>query len=159
LGERLFDLLGDPIPERWGEPGRPEHIATAENCNKVRLLLVSSWTLSEIASEIGVSVPTLRKHYFASGKVDRVKARQIAIREVKGRVALQLDKAAAGGSVPAMKELYRLADQASLQDRPPADAKAPKPPPPGKKARTAQEAKRPTGDWGDLGLPGVTRPN
>lgn len=38
-----FDLLGDPIPEGFGKRGRPEHIPTVENRNKVRLLLALGW--------------------------------------------------------------------------------------------------------------------
>ena len=40
----VFDLLGDPIPERWGKRGRPPHIPIERNRNKIRLLLALGWT-------------------------------------------------------------------------------------------------------------------
>lgn len=103
---RDFDLLGDPIPEGRGKPGATGHIPTAERVNKVRLLVVARWTSQQIAAEIGVSVPTLNRHYFRNGSIKR--AREVVIAEARGRVFLQLDRAAEAGSVSAMKELGKL---------------------------------------------------
>jgi hypothetical protein len=44
-----YDLLGDPIPPNFGERGRPQHVPTMENRNKVRVLLAFGWTKIEIA--------------------------------------------------------------------------------------------------------------
>ena len=44
-----FDLLGDPIPEGFGARGRPPHIPTTRNRNRVRLLLALGWTKARIA--------------------------------------------------------------------------------------------------------------
>ena len=49
-----FDLVGDPIPEGWGKRGRPAHIPTHENRNRISLLLAfrransfyTAWTRS-----------------------------------------------------------------------------------------------------------------
>ena len=59
-----FDLLSDPIPENFGKRGRPPHILTPENRNKVRLLLPFDWTDSRIAQALRITGATLRKHYF-----------------------------------------------------------------------------------------------
>jgi hypothetical protein len=144
---REFDLFGEPLPLNRGKPGRNDHVPTAENANKIRLLLVAKWTLPRIAEEIGISVPTLRKHYFASGKINVAHAREMAAAEVKGRTLLQLSAAADAGNVSAMKELRSIADQAEI-DRLPKPAKKPKPE--GKKARTAERARKPAGSWGEL---------
>ena len=59
-----FDLLGDPIPEGWGKRGRPEHIPTQRNRNKVMLLLALGWSNDRIARALSITRPTLKRHYF-----------------------------------------------------------------------------------------------
>ena len=59
-----FDLLGDPIPENWGKRGRPPHVTTERNCNKIRVLLALGWTNSRIAQALRITGKTLSKHYF-----------------------------------------------------------------------------------------------
>ncbi|WP_353474797.1 hypothetical protein PVT71_14605 [Salipiger sp. H15] len=115
-----FDLLGDPINPKRGEPGRNEHLPTAENANKVRTLLLSGLSLARIADEMGISAPTLRKHYFQNGKINRSLAREMALAEARAKNLLQLQKAADGGNVSAMKEMRQILDrehQAELDAR------------------------------------------
>lgn len=114
MGRREFDLLGDPIPENFGKPGANGHVATAENVNKVRLLVVANWTAAQIATELGVSVPTLNKHYFRNGSIKRAKAQSLA--EAKGRILMQLDAAASAGNVAAQKQLYGLIEREALSE-------------------------------------------
>lgn len=57
------DLFGDPVPENWGGRGRPEHIRTQQNANKVTMLLAFGWANARIAKAVGITAPTLRKHY------------------------------------------------------------------------------------------------
>jgi hypothetical protein len=59
-----LDLLGDPIPEGFGRRGRPAHIPTVENRNKIRMLLAFDWGVPRIARALRITPPTLRKHYF-----------------------------------------------------------------------------------------------
>jgi hypothetical protein len=61
----VFDLFGDPVPTNLGGRGRPQHIPTSENRNKVTLLLALGWSNPRIANALGVTLPTLRKHYFS----------------------------------------------------------------------------------------------
>ena len=109
---REFDLLGDPIPDNRGKVGATGHIPTVENINKVRLLIVAKWTAAQIAEEIGISVPTLNKHYFRNKSIKHAKA--VSISEAKGRILLQLNKAAIGGNVTALKELLKLVEREEL---------------------------------------------
>jgi hypothetical protein len=60
-----LDLFGDPIPENWGKRGRPAHIRTAENVNKVTMLVALGWANPRIANALDITLPTLRKHYFS----------------------------------------------------------------------------------------------
>ena len=150
---RDFDLFGEPLPRNLGEPGRNEHVASAKNMSRVRLLVLASWTMAQIAEEIGISVPTLRKHYFATRSIQD--ARKHAVREVEGKVLMQLSAAADEGNVSAMKELRKVIEAKRLEDLPAemgrrGEAKAS---PEGKKKRLKREAGKPRGGWGTL-LPG-----
>ncbi|MEQ5872584.1 hypothetical protein J4E08_22235 [Sagittula sp. NFXS13] len=93
-----------------------------------------------IAEKMGLSIPTLNKHYFASGKISYRHAREMALAEQKGRAMLLLDKAAGDGKVAAIKavldivqeqEIAELARLARGDDAKP--AKKDKPLPKGKK--------------------------
>lgn len=63
-----FDLFGDPIPANHGGRGRPEHVPTIENRNRVNMLLAMGWSNERIAAALRVTLPTLRKHYFSELK-------------------------------------------------------------------------------------------
>jgi hypothetical protein len=110
---REFDLLGDPIPENFGKAGANGHVATSENINKVRVLVLSRWTSAEIAEELGITVPTLNKHYFRNRSIK--KARIAVISEVRGRVMLLLEKQASAGNVAAIKEMAKMVEKAALE--------------------------------------------
>ncbi len=112
-----FDLLGDPIPENHGKAGANGHIPTAENVKKVRLLLVAGMEVSRIAEQLGISMPTLRKHYFSSGvKRDVRAARRRAIADEKAKALLRLDKAAEKGNVTAIKEMNAILQAERIKD-------------------------------------------
>lgn len=110
--DRKFDLLGDPIPEGRGEPGRTGHIATSENVNKVRALLVANFKNAEIAKQLGITVPTLKKHYFHNGKVRHKLLREMAISEMRARNIMRLDAQADKGNVSAMRTLETMLEKA-----------------------------------------------
>lgn len=63
-----FDLFGDPCRLPNGRRGRPAHVATLENRNKVMMLLALGWSNERIAGALHCSLPTLRKHYFSELK-------------------------------------------------------------------------------------------
>ena len=132
------DLFGDPVMPRHEGRGRPEHVRTLENSNKVLLAFARGLTVKEAATAIGVSVPTLRKHY--SSEVAQRDAAAIRFEMVQLH---RLNEGAKSGSVSAEKELGRrlekaridlLADQVSRNVRPPRPEKL------GKKAALQQEA-------------------
>ena len=138
-----YDLLGDPVPANFGRRGRPPHVATAENRQKVRLLLAFDWTNARIAKALRITGKTLRKHYFRE-----LRQRDEARPALEANARMMLYKSAAGGNVAAMKELLRLIEQHDLaRPRPPPRRPEPeaKPEKLGKKAaaelaaRTAHE--------------------
>lgn len=106
-----FDLLGDPIPENRGKRGRPAHIPTRKNRNKVMMLLAMGWTDQGVANALGVSIPTLNKHYFRE-----LKLRDIARDRLKATHMEMLWEQAKKGSVPAIKEFRKLMDKVEAED-------------------------------------------
>lgn len=110
-----FDLFGHPIPANAGERGRPEHAPDPEIARKIRLLLISGWTLGRIAHEVGLSVPTIRKHYFASGKIRVQQAREMARAEQLGKCILALDAQVEAGNVAAIRQMREIIQEAERQ--------------------------------------------
>lgn len=95
-------------------------------------------SVKEAATAIGVSVPTLRKHYFAE-----VGKRADARVRMKMTQMVRLNKAAADGNVAAEKELRKQLDKvelANLSDRVANRGKPEKTPKPGKKAEAQEKA-------------------
>ncbi len=105
-----FDLFGHPIPENHGQVGRNEHAPDAETANKIRVLLCAGMNLKTISVEVGLSVPTMRKHYFQNGRINKTVARKIALAEQRAKVLLRLDEAADAGNVSAMKTQLNVLD-------------------------------------------------
>ncbi len=60
----LVDLLCDPIPEGFGGRGRPPHIPTHENRNRISLLLAFRRANRRIAQALRITGAALRRYYF-----------------------------------------------------------------------------------------------
>ena len=60
----MFDLFGNPYDTSSRPVGRPEHVPTEELTINIMVLLASGMTNKEVAQTVGLSVPTLKKHYF-----------------------------------------------------------------------------------------------
>ena len=56
------DIFGDPISDR-PKGGRPQHVATPANRDKVTMLLAFGWTNERIARALHITTPTLRARY------------------------------------------------------------------------------------------------
>lgn len=126
----IFDLFGDPVPANWGERGRPEHVASQQNRNKVSMLVAFGWSNKRIAAALFITLPTLRKHYFSE-----LKFRGVSRDRLDAGLAMKLWEQVQGGNVSAIKEFGKLLDRNDLMNygqtaRPAAatakDAKAPK---------------------------------
>lgn len=61
--EGNFDLFGEPIDPHHGCKGRPRHKPTEKNRLIIKGLQDDGATLPVIAAAIGVSIPTLYRHY------------------------------------------------------------------------------------------------
>lgn len=104
-----FDLFGDPVPDTWGKRGRPEHVATQKNRNKVSMLLAFGWSNERIANALHITPPTLRKVYFHELKFrDRMRDR------LDGSRAMHLWSEVEKGNVAAMREFGKLMERNDL---------------------------------------------
>jgi hypothetical protein len=56
------DLFGELEPPKRGR-GRPAHVPTRENINKVDRLLIAGCPKVEIARSLRITMPTFRLHY------------------------------------------------------------------------------------------------
>ncbi|WP_257554131.1 hypothetical protein [Sphingobium sp. CFD-2] len=131
------DLFGDPIVTRQEGRGRPEHEWSLESSNKVLLAFARGLSVKQAATAIGVSVPTLRKHYFSE-----VAKRDAAQLRMEMTQLARLNAQAAEGNVAAEKELLKQLDKMRQRDQVRAMAPAPtaKPEKMGKKEAATQAA-------------------
>lgn len=104
------DLFGDPVQSRQDGRGRPEHVWTLEKSNRVLLMFAAGRSPKEAATAIGVSVPTLRKHYFFE-----VAQREAASLRFEATQLERLNEAAKGGNVAAEKELLKYMQRVRLE--------------------------------------------
>ncbi|ODM71792.1 hypothetical protein [Bradyrhizobium elkanii] len=101
----IFDLFGDPVPANWGQRGRPEHIPTQQNRNRVSMLVALGWSNPRIAAAMLVTLPTLRKHYFSE-----LKYRDVARDRLNANLATKLWSLFMDGNVAAGKEFRKFMD-------------------------------------------------
>ena len=75
------------------------------------VLLALGWEIEKIAAAIGITRPTLKKHYFRELKVrDEARAR------LEGNLVVGMAAKALAGDVPAYREVRRALDKADLVD-------------------------------------------
>ena len=98
----VFDLFGDPVPANRGKRGRPEHVPTQENRNKVNMLLAYGWSNDRIASSLNITAKTLRKHY-----LPELRFRDAARDRLDAKVAMTLWEQFQAGSSAAGREFLR----------------------------------------------------
>ena len=104
------DLFGDLTTLPSGRRGRPSHRWAQSAADKVMLGLAMGYTNAEIASGLGISLPTLRKYYFSE-----LKRRDMQRARFELWRAEQLARAANDGNVGAMKQLGQLMERRDRQ--------------------------------------------
>ena len=123
----IFDLFGDPVPANWGQRGRPEHIPSQQNRNRVSMLVALGWTNPRIAKAMLITLPTLRRHYFSE-----LKFRDVARDRLNANLATKLWSLFMEGNVAAGKEFRKVLEvndrmevEREMGSRPPTDNLAP----------------------------------
>ncbi|MBX7496773.1 hypothetical protein K3172_12980 [Qipengyuania sp. 6B39] len=141
------DLFGDPVIYRDAKKGRPAHERTARNANKVSLLFALGHEVKDVAAALGITQPTLRKHYFSE-----VQQRDAMRLKLKAEVLSSLFDQAQQGNVGAMKKLLDqvekgelVAINSSVKARRSSEAPKPKALPIGKKQERQMAAEGVTG--------------
>ena len=109
LPAQNFDLFGDPVAEHGPRGGRPPHIATQENRNKVSMLLAFGWNNERIARAIHVTPKTLRRRYFPE-----LRFRDEARDRLDATLAMNLWRQVEAGNVSAMREFRDLVEHNDL---------------------------------------------
>jgi hypothetical protein len=104
-----FDLFGDPVPANHGGKGRPPHIPTTENRNRVNMLLACGWSNERIAGALRVTEPTLRKHYFSE-----LKHRAVARDRLNAALLMKGYEGVQGGSATAIRLFMQLVERNDL---------------------------------------------
>lgn len=137
------DLFGDPVAENHGRRGRPQHVATRENRDKVVMGLALGWSNERLASALSITVPTLRKAYRRE-----LKARDEQRDRLDAAYAMHLWNEVQAGNVGAMRLWagYVERNDAMLygQVKHPRDPGGkPKEPPLGKKEQALRDAHAP----------------
>jgi hypothetical protein len=106
-----LDLFGDPVPKNWGRRGRPQHVATRKNCNRVVMLLAMRWDNARIAKALSITEPTLKKHYereLASRENERYRLQAVHMERLWEQVQ--------AGNVSAMREWRTLMDKVESEE-------------------------------------------
>lgn len=107
--DQIFDLFGEPVPAGWGQRGRPEHVASQQNRNRVSMLVAWGWSNKRIASALMITLPTLRKHYFSE-----LKFREVARDRLNASMATKFWDLFMAGNVAAGKEFRDLLETNDL---------------------------------------------
>ena len=94
------DLFGMPVSVLVRGRGRPAHEPCEKKRRRVSMLMALGWKDARIAAVLGISLPTLRKHYFAE-----LKLRAIARDALEARKFELLWEQAEKGNVGAIKRL------------------------------------------------------
>ena len=109
-----FDLLGDQIPEDFGGKIESPHTPTEEKVRIIMMLAALGKTKNQIASAIGATQPTLRKHYFSTGSKYRIRNGE-ARNRLEAKLLAKLYQGAEVGNIAAIKALWDRLDNADLK--------------------------------------------
>lgn len=136
--ERKLDLFGNPVRASKGRRGRPALEISDEDRDAVEAALVKGYTNQRICEVMGISLPSLKRHFRASlQNRDNARERlQLALMASMARAAIEDRKpAAASKLLEMMRQDELLATEKRL-----AAVKPKRPEPEGKKQMSAREA-------------------
>lgn len=128
-------LFGWPVMPWKGRRGRPPHLPSPENVNRVKMLLAFGWSNERIANALNITQPTLRRHYLSV-----LKLRGLARDALDARRAELLWAQVEKGNVGAMKAFDRMLE---VNDRMARTARAREDDEEEDEVRPAQPAARP----------------
>lgn len=106
MADEEFDLFGNPYVEKPNSRGRPAHIVTKKNRNRVSMLVALGWSNTRISAAMEVTLPTLHKYYFYELRQRGVARDKLDVRRLE--LAWEL---AEKGNVGAFKEFGKLLER------------------------------------------------
>lgn len=101
-----FDIFGNPIEVADAKLGRPVHEVTEENIIFVMVLLAAGATNKEVADTLGVSIPTLRKHY-----LHLVKRRDLMLDRLRTKLRVTQIQQGLGGNASALNAALNMLER------------------------------------------------
>ncbi|MER9710185.1 hypothetical protein NKJ13_07935 [Mesorhizobium sp. M0174] len=105
-----FDLFGNPCDTDQRKAGRPEHKPTEENIINIMVLLASGMKNREVAKTLGISVPTLRKHY-----LHLTRNRDVLLARLKAKLRTAQIQQGLAGNAAALSASLRMLDTVSAE--------------------------------------------
>lgn len=89
--DRITDLFGKPVRPNKGQRGRPSLEITQEDRDIVEAALVRGYTNQRICEAVGISLPSLKRHFRASLKMrDQARDRmELALFTAMARAAIE----------------------------------------------------------------------
>lgn len=104
---RETDLFGNPVRSRKGKRGRPSLEISSEDRDIVEAALVRGWTNDRIAKTVGISLPSLKRHFRAAlAKRDVARERlELAAFAKLAREAIE------AGNMSAMRQLREVMER------------------------------------------------
>jgi hypothetical protein len=136
--ERKLDLFGNPVRASKGRRGRPPLEISDEDRDAVEAALVRGYTNQHICDVLGISLPSLKRHFRASLQ-NRDNARErlkLALMAAMARAAIEERKPAAATK---LLEMLRQDELLEAEKRVSAE-RSTRPAPEGKKQMSAREA-------------------
>jgi len=105
-----FDLFGNPIGLSAKQRGRPEHEPTQENIIFVMVLLAAGYPNKQIAETLGLTVPTLRKHYF-----HLLKQRDLMLDRIRTKLRVTQIQQGLAGNNSALTAALKMLDTVNVE--------------------------------------------
>lgn len=103
-----LDLFGNPLLTDDAKRGRPEHEPSEENIIFVMVLLAAGQSNKDVASQLGLSVPTFRKHY-----LHLIKHRELMLDRLRTKLRVEQIKLGIGGNASALNAALSMLDKVS----------------------------------------------
>jgi hypothetical protein len=106
---QIIGLFGWPVNVSDRSAGRPEHEWSLENSNVINAIFADNGSIADAALVLGISQPTLRKHYFSE-----VSGFKLASRRALAHALSLLWQKAETGDTSAIDKLLKRLDRADL---------------------------------------------
>ncbi|WP_336801466.1 hypothetical protein [Kaistia sp. MMO-174] len=106
-----LDLFGNPLVVADPKLGRPPHEPTEENIIFIMVLLAAGYTNKQVAATLGLTVPTLRKHY-----LHLLKQKDLMLDRMRTKLRVSQIKQGLGGNATALNAALATLDKIQAEN-------------------------------------------